>query len=152
MDDTPPSEDLWLASTGYRLVKALEEARRLRPDLTNDEFNVLARQAIPTLSGHWGSAPTEILAYVDAIRRRRSRRRSPTGSPGRPRLREADLSRELAAALAAFHDEDEDRPTRAMIAERLGIDPYTLRRRLQRFPQLRELLPTSGRPRFIERT
>ncbi len=148
---TDKIDGLVVSSEGYLLTRAYQEARSERPDLTDGEFVVLANQAFPHLSGHWGSAPAEILAFVNALRPPRRRRRSPTGSPGRPRLNEAVLRRELERALAVLAEEGEDRPTRELLAERLGVDPSTLRYRLKRFPALKALLPSSGRPRRYKR-
>lgn len=130
--------------------EVLQEARHQRPDLTDGEFAVLTDHEFP-LTVPFVATVEEVLAYLDAARLRQRRRRSPSGSAGRPRLREPDLRRELVRLLAELRDEGEDRPTQELLAERLGIDPGTLRRRLQRFPQLRTLLPTSGRPRRIDR-
>ncbi len=161
-DEKDESDDaFWISSTGYQIVQAnreaerrraevLDEARQQRPDLTDAEFAILTDHEFP-LDVPWLTTPKEVLAYLDAARPRRRRRRSPTGDAGRPRLRESELRRELLRVLAELRDEDEDRPTQELVAERLSIDPSTLRRRLQRYPGLRKLLPTSGRPRRIER-
>ena len=152
---------IWLSSTGYRLMQmrqaaerqrseVLDAARRSRPDLTDAEFAVLTDHEFP-LRVPWTTTAEDVLAYLDAARPRGRRRRSPTGGAGRPRLQEPALREELRRVLAELRDEGEDRPTRALLAERLGIEPGTLRRRLQRFPDLRTLLPTSGRPRRIDR-
>jgi hypothetical protein len=130
--------------------EVLQEARPRRPDLTDAEFAVLTDHEF-SLTVPFVATVEQVLAYLDAARPRRRRRRSPSGSAGRPRLQESELRRELARLLAELRDEGEDRPTRALLAERLGIEPSTLGRRLQRFPALRTLLPTSGRPRRIDR-
>ncbi len=151
---------VWLVSAGYQIVRmtqaaerqraqVLDEARQQRPDLTDAEFAVLTDHEFP-LAVPFVATVEEVLAYLAAARPR-GRRRSPTGGAGRPRLQEPALRDELQRVLAELRDEGEDRPTRALVAERLGIEPATLRRRLQRFPDLRTLLPTSGRPRRIDR-
>ncbi len=133
----------------HQRIEALQEARHQRPDLTDAEFAVLTDHEFP-LAVPFVATVEEVLAYLAAARPR-GRRRSPTGGAGRPRLQEPALRDELQRVLAELRDEGEDRPTRALVAERLGIEPATLRRRLQRFPDLRTLLPTSGRPRRIDR-
>ncbi len=144
-----PSAAAQGAAEGHR-SEVLQEARHQRPDLTDGESAVLTDHEFP-LAVPFAATVEEVLAYLDAARPRQRRRRSPSGSAGRPRLQEPDLRRELVRLLAELRDEGEDRPTRELLAERLGIDPGTLRRRLQRFPELRTLLPTSGRPRRIDR-
>jgi hypothetical protein len=152
----------WLVSAGYQLVQMrqaaeqqraqmLDEARHQRPDLTDAEFAVLTDHEFP-LAVPFVATAEQVLAYLDAARPRGRRRRSPTGGAGRPRLQEPALREELQRVLAELRDEGEDRPTRAQLAEHLGIEPATFRRRLQRFPELRTLLPMSGRPRRIDRT
>ncbi len=151
----------WLVSAGYQLVQMrqaaeqqraqmLDEARRQRPDLTDAEFAVLTDHEFP-LAVPFVATAEDVLAYLDAARPRGRRRRSPTGGAGRPRLQAPALRAELQRVLAELRAEGEDRPTQEAIAERLSIDPGTLRRRLQRFPELRTLLPMSGRPRRIDR-
>jgi hypothetical protein len=61
---------IWRSSYGYLLTQAYTAARPQRPDLSDEEFAILASQAIPTLSGHTGSMPAELLAYIDAVRPR----------------------------------------------------------------------------------
>ncbi len=129
--------------------EVLDVVRRQRPDLTDAEFAVLTDHEFP-LAVAFVATAEQVLAYLDAARPR-GRRRSPTGGAGRPRLQEPALRDELRRVLAELRDEGEDRPTQELLAESLGIEPGTLRRRLRRFPDLRTLLPTSGRPRRIDR-
>ena len=137
--DEESQDAWWIASEGYRLTKAYREAGRQRPDLTDTEFRILASQAFPTLSGHWGTAPDEILAYVNAVR---------PPEAGRPRVVTWRRLR-LEQALARLGESGIVAPTQAELAEACEpeITERTLRGWLTREPDLRELLPRLRRPR-----
>jgi hypothetical protein len=146
-DDRPPSEGdragrgeeasgdaIWLSSPGYPLTQAYEAARPHRPDLTDDEFRVLATEAFPSLSGHWGSAVDEILAHVNAVR--------PPGPSAEPRTASRRRLR-LERALAQLAKAGRSAPTEDEIAKacRPAVIERTVRRWLHEEPELRDLLP-----------
>ncbi len=154
----PPSglDALWVASPGYRILKAqeeegrrlraaIEEAHRRRSDLGPEEFEILASHAV--LSGDWDSAPAEILREVNALRPRR-RRRPPGRRPGRPALDETEVLHRIDEALYTLAERDRragrsstNRPSRAEIAYEIGIHVRTLNDWAGRFASARRKLP-----------
>ncbi|HVA85260.1 MAG TPA: hypothetical protein VNF73_02955, partial [Candidatus Saccharimonadales bacterium] len=132
-----------LAGEIVALVNAVREARRRRSDLAPEEFTRLFGKVTLGLPGESSAIVDEILAELNALQPPRPR----TRPRGRPHLSEPDVRRELIAALDRLREGGEERPTREEIAEALGIEPITLRRRVARFPALSDLLPSSGRPR-----
>lgn len=117
-------------------IVAAAKARHARPDLSDDNFALLVRQALQTVTGRQESMAREVVAYLDAVRP------APplAGRPGAPRRRESDVRRELEMALARLSEDGDDDPTRLAIASAMGIDDRTLRRHLGQFPSLRDLL------------
>jgi CRP-like cAMP-binding protein len=122
--------------TGAVLEVAARKARRRRPDLSDDEFATLARQALPNVSLRMESVVDEILTYIQAYRPAPPR----AGRPGAPRLSEGECQRQLQSALARLAALGVDWPTRDAIAGELGMDPRSLYRWLRTFPSLRRLL------------
>lgn len=119
---------LFVTSTGYQILKAqeeegrrlraaIDEAHRTRPDLTDEDFEILARHA--TRSGVWDDAPREIAEYVNAVRpalaapaplvvTRSSAAASssiPPALPGAPRLSEQAARDELRRAIKAARED-----------------------------------------------
>lgn len=158
MSNPPESDDaIWLSSTGYKLLKeeqerrrrwqhAVAEAHRERPDLSDDEFEILASHS--ALSGNWESAPAEILSTVNA-HRPPAPARAPGRRPGRPPLDESEVAQRLDEALQAMAERDRRagisagsrRPSREEIAHGLGIHVRTLNDWAARFPSVRSKLP-----------
>ena len=124
-----------------RRKRAVEAAHAQRPDLTAVEFDILAGHA--TLSGHWRTAPGEILAYVNAVRP------LPPAQPiheppiaSRRRLRLEQVLTRLARAGRGAPTQDEiAKACRPQIIDR------TLRRWLHEEPGLYDLLPWLRAPR-----
>lgn len=125
-------------------VRALREARRQRPDLSDDTWQRLVHQVWAGLTEPQRSDPRAILAQLNAIR--------PTPRPrppgGAPRLPEHQVRRDLKAALARLDAEGKERPTQerptleqiaSAHSPELGV--RGLQKRLAAYPHLRDLLP-----------
>ncbi len=123
--------------SGTLVDLAWRKARRRRPDLTDSEFATLATQSIPGLSWHQGTMAAEILAYIQAYRPAPR----PPGQPGAPSIDEDACQKEVRVAVESLIARGYKRPTRAAIAEEIGIDPRTFRTWRRRFPGLNSLLP-----------
>lgn len=128
--DTPPG------LMGTVLLVAVRRARLARPDLTDQDFFHLA--ASGPLSWHEGSMVEEILDHVAAVRPA-PRPRRPGGAP---RLPEDQVRRELETAIGRCRARGDERPTSEAIAAAHSpvIEPRTLRKRLERYPHLRDLI------------
>lgn len=129
------TDELWTShlslETIVRRILAVRSAREQRPDIDADTFGLLL-DLIPVLEDS-----EAIVRHLDALRPEARA----LGRPGPPPLREEDVLRDLESALEILPDN----PTRQAIAYTIGIDPKTLRRRLDRFPDLEERL-LGGRP------
>lgn len=104
------------------VIIAGQKARRLRPDLSDEDFRLLFLDALERVSGHQASIVEEVLAYLAAVR-------PPPGAlppavrPGAPELGEERARAELEQALALARRErarrwwPESWPTPSEVAE-----------------------------------
>lgn len=135
--ETSPGFDVAPIILNERRQAAVDKVRATWPDLAEG----LIAHALPELKGGAKSMADELGDLIalhhplprgdDAVAHAR---------PGAPRLRESDVRRALQMAIARLNEAGDDDPTRERIALEMSIDERTLRRRLARFPSLRDLL------------
>lgn len=145
--ETPPG------GIGPALAAILAEARAARQDLTDDRFARLARGAVEALlSERQRLTSATILDWI-ADHRTASTVRSavPDAHPdlappkGAPRLTEERVRRELERAIERLAGRDIASPTQVEIANAHSpaLTDRGLRKRIERYPHLRALMPRS---------
>jgi hypothetical protein len=115
------------------LVDAMGEARSRLSYITDAEFAELRKMV--QVSGDPPSLADELVRGVEALRPAPR----PAGRPGRPKLTEEDRERRLRTAIDTLRKPGTEWPMIKEVAYELGMQPRSVSRWLQEYPDLARL-------------